>query len=309
MVQQQNQIQQQQPKIGIAALKKVFSNESIQEKFQKMLGDDPSGFITSVINVCSNNNLLANAEANSIVLAAATAAALKLPINPNLGYAAIIPFQDRKKGITVATFQLQRNAWVELAMRTGQVARLTNELVYEGELVSKNRFTDVYVFDETKRVSNKVIGAMAYIKLTNGFEKTVYWTAEECLAHGKRYSQTFKKGYGLWVENPESMFLKTVLKHLLVKYAPKSIELQKAIDTDQAALTGDINNPKPVYVDNPHDEEVGEAVDFEEVDTESGEVKQEEPNTVVVVEEDNDAPEHQEPSNGELFNEPRQREE
>lgn len=298
---------QQQPKIGIAALKKVLNNESIQEKFKDMLGKKAPGFITSVINVCSNNALLANAEANSIVLAAATAAAMDLPVNPNLGYAAIIPFQDRKKGITTATLQVMRGGWVELALRTGQVVKLVNELVYEGELVSKNRFTDEYVFDETKRVSNKVIGAMAYMKLANGYEKTVYWTYEECMMHGKRYSQTFRKGYGLWVDSPEAMMLKSVLKHLIVKYAPKSIELQHALDYDQAAFTGDIDNPKPVYVDNPHEEEVGEPVDFEEVDTESGEAQQEEPKTVIVVEgEDEQSPqseqqEQQEPSNGELF--------
>ena len=303
--QQQNQIQQQQPKLGIAALKSVLNNDAIKQKFADMLGKESQGFITSVIAVCSNNQLLAKADANSIVLAASLAAGMKLPINPNLGYAAIVPFRDGKTGITTGTMQIMRNGWVELALRTGKVAKITNELVYEGELVSKNRFTDEYVFDETKRVSDKVIGAMAYVKLTKemgGLEKTVYWTTEQCLKHGKRYSQTFRKGYGLWVSDPESMFLKSVLKHLIVKYVPKSIELQKAIDSDQAAFTGDIDNPKPVYVDNPQNDEVGEAVDFEEVDTESGEVQQqEEPKTVIVVEED-------EPNNnGELFTDEQQK--
>jgi recombination protein RecT len=204
---------------------------------------------------------------------------------------------------------VMRNGWVELAQRTGQVVRIANEPVYEGELVMANRFTDEYVFDESKRVSDKVIGYMAYVKLTNGFEKTVYWTIDEVKRHALRYSQTYKRGYGVWVDNFDAMAKKTLVKNLIIKYVPKSIQLTTATEADQAAFTGDIDNPKPVYVDNPHEEEVGDAVDFEEVDTDSGEVQNGEEKTVIVVEEDNGAPEQQEPSNGELFNEPRQREE
>lgn len=299
--QQQNQIQQQQPKLGIAALKSVLNNDAIKQKFADMLGKKAQGFITSVINVCSNNPLLAKAEANSIVLAAANAAALDLPIDPNLGYAAIIPFQDRKKGYVVANFQLMRNAWVELAQRTGQIARLVCEPVYDGELVKKNRFTEEYVFDEARRCSDTIIGYMAYLETTTGFKKTIYWTIDEIKRHAMRYSQTYKKGYGLWVDNFDAMARKTLTKHIIVKFAPKSIELQNAAINDQASFTGDIDNPKAVYIDSPQNEEVGDAVDFEEVDTDSGEVQQEEPKTIIVVEED-------EPNNnGELFNEEEQK--
>lgn len=264
--QQQQGAIQQQDKIGISAIKKMLNNESIQKKFADMLGKKSAGFITSVINVCQNNSMLVNAEANSVVLAAASAAALDLPVNPNLGYAAIIPFYDSKKKCNVAQLQLMRNAWVELCMRTGQVVRIANEPVYDGELVSRNRFTDEYIFDESKRKSDTIIGYMAYAKLVNGFEKTVYWTVEECKAHGLRYSQTFKKGYGLWVDNFSAMSLKSVLKHLIVKYLPKSIELNTAIERDNSSMSGDIDNPQINYVDNVNQTEANEAVDFDEVE-------------------------------------------
>ena len=94
-----------------------------------------------------------------------------MPINPNLGFAAIIPFNDKKNNRCVAQFQIQRDGWVDLCLRTGQFEYIANEIVYEGELVEKNRFTDTYVFDETKRTSDKVIGYMASFKLTNGYKK------------------------------------------------------------------------------------------------------------------------------------------
>lgn len=262
---------------NLPALKNALNAESIQKKFNEMLGKKSAGFITSITNVVQNNDLLQKADVNSIILAAAQAASLDLPINPNLGFAAIIPFNDKKNNRCVAQFQIQRDGWVDLCLRTGQFEYIANEIVYEGELVEKNRFTDTYVFDETKRTSDKVIGYMASFKLTNGYKKTVYWTVEECKKHGKQYSQTFKKNYGLWVDNFSAMSLKTVLKHLLKKFAPKSIEsIAQAIEKDQASFVGDIDNAQAVYVDNVKNETPTQEADYEEVnenvDTSTGEV-------------------------------------
>lgn len=248
-------------------LKAALSSESIAKRFSDMLGKRAPGFITSITNVVNNNDLLKKADVNSIILAAATAAALDLPINPNLGYAAIIPFKDNKTGSCTATCQIMRSGWVELAQRSGQIVRLANEIVYEGELVSHNRFTDEYVFDETKRKSDKIIGYLAYAKLSNGFEKYVFWDVEKCKQHGLRFSQTFKRGYGLWKDDFNSMALKSVLKHLITKYLPKSLEMQMAIERDQAALSGDIDNPQVHYVDNGGEIPVAEEVkDFQEAE-------------------------------------------
>lgn len=259
-------------------LKVALSSESVAKRFSDMLGKRAPGFITSITNVVSNNDLLKKADVNSIILAAATAAALDLPINPNLGYAAIIPFKDNKTGSCTATCQIMRSGWVELAQRSGQIVRLANEIVYEGELVSHNRFTDEYVFDETKRKSDKIIGYLAYAKLSNGFEKYVFWDVEKCKQHGLRFSQTFKRGYGLWKDDFNSMALKSVLKHLITKYLPKSLEMQMAIERDQAALSGDIDNPQVHYVDNggeiPVETEPQDFQEAEVVDEQTGEVQQ-----------------------------------
>ena len=261
-----NQVQNNLP-----ALKAALNTDSIQKRFQEMLGKKSSGFITSITTCVQNNDLLQKAEVNSIILAAGQAASLDLPINQNLGFAAIIPFNDRKSGRCVAQFQIQRDGWVELCLRTGAFEYIVNEVEYEGELVEKNRFTDTYIFDETKKKSDKIIGYMASFKLVNGYKKTVYWTVEECKKHGMQFSQTFKKGFGLWVENFNAMALKTVLKHLLKKYAPKSIEsITTAVLSDNHAFEGDFENPTAVNVDMPSNEvddqgAVGEFKEAEEV--------------------------------------------
>lgn len=255
--------------IGIVALKNALSTESVKERFEQMLGKKSAGFLSNIMSVAQNNAMFQKVERNSVILAAAQAASLDLSINPNLGLAALIPYGS------TCTFQVQRDGWVELCLRTGLFEYIVNEIVYEGELVKRDRFTDTYVFDETKRKSDKIAGYMAAFKLTNGYHKVVYWSIEECKAHGLRYSQTFKKGKGLWVDNFNAMALKTVLKHLLKKYAPKSIEvINKAMEVDQAAFTGDIDNPQPVYVDNvPNASEAKEVQDFQEADVVEDEPK------------------------------------
>lgn len=242
----------------LTVLKQKLDSASLNESFQKMLGKKAAGFMTSIMTVVQNSDLLQKAPANSIILAAGQAAALDLPISPSLGLAAIVPFKDNKNNTVSATLQIMRNGWVELALRTGLFEYIVCEPVYDGELVSRNRFTEEFVFDETKRVSNKMVGYMASFKLTTGYHKTVYWTIDDLKKHGLRYSQTFKKGYGLWVTDFEAMCAKTVIKNLITKYAPKSIEsLNMAIESDQGSFFGDdltsVGHATPKYLDRAED--------------------------------------------------------
>lgn len=244
-------------------LKNMLSSQQVMNNLTAMLGTKAQGFATSVLSTVNNNKLLQNADAGSIYTAAMLAASLDLPINPNLGFAAIVPYGK------TAQFQVMTRGIVQLAIRSGQYERITNAVVHEGELVKYDPFTDAYEFDASKRTSDKVVGYMAYFKTVSGFEKYYYMTKDEALAHGKKYSQTAKKGYGLWIENTDAMGLKTCLKLLLSKFGVLSIEMQRAINFDQAVVKGNINNVEDIdtleaeYVDNEAQpvEAVAEEVD------------------------------------------------
>ncbi|WP_051290213.1 recombinase RecT [Bacteroides pyogenes] len=239
----------------VGQLKSLLSGESVKSRFHEILGKKAAGFTSSIISVVNSNSLLQVADPQSVLNSAVIAATLDLPINPNLGFAAIVPYNDRKSGKCIAQFQLMYKGLVELCLRSGQFASLIDEVVYEGQIVKKNKFTGEYIFDEDAKTSNKVIGYMAYFRLVNGFEKTFYMTSEEVTAHAKAYSQSFKSGYGVWKDNFDIMARKTVLKLLLSKYAPKSIEMQRAITFDQAAVKGDltetnVDEAEIEYIDN-----------------------------------------------------------
>jgi recombination protein RecT len=72
-------------------LKSIFEKDAVKTKMNELLGSRATGFVTSVLQVTSNNALLSKAEPMSVYNAAMTAAALDLPIKQNLGFAWIVP--------------------------------------------------------------------------------------------------------------------------------------------------------------------------------------------------------------------------
>jgi recombinational DNA repair protein RecT len=81
--------------------------------------------------------------------------------------------------------------------------------------------------------SKTIVGYMAYFELTNGFRKAFYMTKEQLEKHGKKYSQSYKKNFGVWKDNFDAMAKKTVLKMLLSKFAPLSTQMEQALIDDQ----------------------------------------------------------------------------
>lgn len=234
----------------------LFKSGSIEKRFQQVLGEKANGFVASVLQAINDSKMLAEADSQSVYNAAMTAAVLDLPINPNLGFAYIIPY--RNKGGTVAQFQMGYKGFIQLCQRSGQFKTISATEIYEGQVVEENPLTG-FEFNFNTKQSDTVIGYASYFALINGFEKTFYMTTEQVEAHAKEYSQAYRKGYGPWKDDFDSMAIKTVLKLLLSKYAPMSTEMQKAVMSDQAVVD-DADKMEVSYVDNPKDRQ---AIDTE----------------------------------------------
>lgn len=256
-------------------LKSMLGSENVKARFQEILGKKAPGFISSILSVANSNSLLQKADPKTVMNSAVIAATLDLPINPNLGFAYIVPFGGQ------AQFQLGYKGFVQLAMRSGQYKTINVREVFEGEIVSENKFTGEYEFGE--KTSDNIVGYMSYFKLVNGFEKFLYMSKEELEKHGKKYSQTYKRGSGLWATDFDAMAKKTCLKQLLSKYGILSIEMQRAQTFDQAIVKNDliednVDEAEIEYVDNPDSSNVRrqamkEAMEEAEVvDTETGEL-------------------------------------
>lgn len=249
----------------------LFNREDVKTKFNEMLGKKSQGFITSVLQIVASNKLLKNADPMSIYNAAAVAATLDLPINNNLGFAYIIPynqkFQDNEgqwKSKQVAQFQLGYKGFIQLAQRSGQFKTISATPIYEGQIAENNPLTGIK-FDFTKKTNDNVIGYASYFELLNGFQKTLYMTNEDLKKHGAKYSKTFNNKTSIWNDNFDAMAQKTVIKLLLSKYAPLSIEMQRAVIVDQAVVNNEEGTDLS-YVDH-------EYVDVIEVDKEAERIK------------------------------------
>lgn len=264
---------------NLPQLKTMLSNDSMKNRFEEMLGKKAAGFISSILNVVTNNDLLAKADPNSIIMSAAVAATLDLPINPNLGFAYIVSYSGK------AQFQMGYKGFIQLAMRTGQYKTINACEVYEGELESHDRLTGMVKLNYDNKSSHKIIGYVSYFSLINGFEKMLYMTVDQIQAHGKAYSKSFSSPNGRWKKDEQSMSLKTVLKLLLSKYGFLSIEMQKAVSLDQ----GIIKDSETLEVEFPDNEESKSFDEHEEIEaSKSGELWENEHGEIVEKDEKRD---------------------
>lgn len=242
-VQTQNQNQLQKTN-NTPDLRGLLNSPAVKNRFEEMLGKRSASFLSSIISAVSTNKSLAQCDPMSIISSAAIAASVDLPINASLGFAHIVPYKN------IAQFQMGWKGFVQLALRTGQYKTINLCPVYNGQIKKHNFFTGEIELSEqtvTDFTMANQVGYLLYFKLMNGYEKYFYMTKAECESHGKKYSQSFKKGYGLWVDNFEAMSLKTVAKLGLSKYGILSVEMQKAIESDQAVVAEDGSF---VFIDN-----------------------------------------------------------
>ena len=222
----------------------AIRSDAIQNLINSTLGDKEvaRNFIANISTAVSNNPAIQTCDAGSIISAGLMAESLKLPLSNSLGYCYIIPYGNK------AQFQISYTGLVQLAQRSGQYERIGVREVHEGEYIGQDKFGD----DEFKFSHDfddkPVVGYYAYFRLLNGFEKSLYWTKEQCEKHGRKYSKSYSK---LWTTNFDLMAEKTVLKQLLKKWGVMSIELQKAVQSDQAVIREDGTFD---YVDNPQND-------------------------------------------------------
>lgn len=258
-----NQNQQVKAPVKHKTLRELFNDPIIKTKVEQLIGKNSATFATSVMQIANSNALLRTADPSSVFNAACMAATLNLPLQNGLGFAYIVPFKNNKERKVEAQFQIGYKGFIQLAQRSGQFKRLVALPVYKKQLIKKD-FINGFEFDweqEPEKDENP-IGYYAYFKLVNDFSAELYMSHDDIVKHAQRYSQTFKKGFGVWHDNFEAMALKTVMKLLLSKQAPLSVEMQQAVLADQAVVK-DVENQEFNYEDNIQNAEFVAVVDDE----------------------------------------------
>lgn len=246
---------------NMVVFKKYLNSEEIKQRLEDTLQDGAKSFSVALLNLFTNDVSLQACTPDSIIKSALLSATLRLPIDKALGFAYVLPYKNGN--VSVATFQMGAKGYTQLAIRSGSYKKIITTAVYADEFDHYNPFEDELIFtdhtlwkDRDTKDAEKIVGFYAKIELLNGFSKSMFMTKAEMDNHADNYSQAKKNDnkYGnkksIWNTNFVAMGEKTVLKLLISKFGTMSVDIQKAINFDQATVGGDFDNLEPQYPDN-----------------------------------------------------------
>lgn len=225
----------------------------------------PERFTRMVLSAISTNQKLGSCTPASFLGAMMSAAQLGLEPNTPLGQAYILPYQN--KGVLEAQFQLGYKGLIDLAYRSGEVEVVQAHIVYandkfECEYGLEPKLTHI----PADKDRGEAVKVYAMFKTKSGGYGFEVMSMEDVRIHAEKYSKAYNTSFSPWKTNFEEMAKKTVLKKCL-KYAPLKSDFVKGIVQDGAVKSGLSEDMYEV----PND--VVEA-EFTEVDTETGEVKE-----------------------------------
>lgn len=276
-----NQMQvKQKPKFSVAITTKGY-----QSLISNTLRDPARArrFTASITSAVAVNPALQECDAGTILAGALLGESLNLSPSPQLGQYYLVPFKQKAKydrnnrlirpESVTAQFVLGYKGYIQLALRSGQYKDLDVMVIKQGEYLGKDPETGKakfqFVEDDDQRDALPTVGYMAYFEYLNGFRKVLYWSKEKMMTHADTYSKAFsRKNYedlmagkvpesemwkysSFWYKNFDDMAKKTLLRQLISRWGVMSIEMTKAMESDNAVATVSDNNeiitePEPI---------------------------------------------------------------
>ena len=213
-------------------MRHILDAGSVRELFESTLKEKAPRFISGIIDLYASDTYLQNCDPAKVAMECLKAATLDLPINKQLGFAWVVPYNN------TPTFQLGYKGYIQLAQRTGAYRYINADIVYEGELAGSDKLTGAIDLSGT-RISDEVTGYFAYIETLNGFSKALYMTVDEVRAWGKRYSKSYSSSNSAWTTNFDDMAIKTCLRRLISKWGIMSVEMVKAFELEDVTDLAD----------------------------------------------------------------------
>ena len=259
---------------------KLTPNVKMQNLLNKMLPEIEKAigkvmtadrFARIALTLYNSNELFYSADTKSFLACLMQSAQSGLEPNTVLGEAYIVPYKNNKQGTVEVSFQLGYKGLLKLAHNSGQF-----EAIYAHEVREGDRFEYSYGLNKdlihvpADIPSNKVTHYYAVYKLKNGGFDFVVWSKERVEQHAKTFSKqyTYKgaiNNNSIWAKNFDSMAKKTVIIDVL-KYAPKSVEMARAIQEDyKADTTEEVQEFNTIDIDKVELEQDSITVDYNEV--------------------------------------------
>ena len=258
-----NQLQaQQKPKFSVAITTKGY-----QSLIANTLRDPARvrRFTASITSAVAVNPALQECDAGTILAGALLGESLNLSPSPQLGQYYLVPFKQKAKydrnnrlirpESVTAQFVLGYKGYIQLALRSGQYADLDVTEIKQGEYLGKDSMTGKpkfqFIEDDDQRDALPTVGYMAYFEYMNGFRKVLYWSKEKMMNHadtskafsrrkyeellaGKIPESEMWKYSSFWYKSFGDMAKKTMLRQLISRWGVMSIEMTRALESDNA---------------------------------------------------------------------------
>ncbi|MBU3102953.1 recombinase RecT [Clostridium gasigenes] len=232
--------QAEKPQVQITPQKKMSNAlEKMLPEIKKAVGKamTPERFSRIALSLYNGNPTFWQADTTSFLSALMQSAQCGLEPNTVLGEAYVIPYNNKKKGIVEINFQVGYKGVLKMAFNTGDY-----EAIYAHEVREGDKFEYEYglhknlIHKPADVPTDKITHYYAVYKLKNGGYDFIVWSRERVDQHAKDFSKTYIyqgkiNQSSVWFKNFDSMAKKTVLIDVL-KFAPKSVEMAKALDTD-----------------------------------------------------------------------------
>ena len=174
----------------------------------------------------------------------------------------IIPFKGKP------VISRKKEGWYKIIdlIKPAEIIRFTNNVIFRGDEYSFNPVTEelTHIPKVTSDKYDDIVGAYAYIKFENGFEKTIFMTKKDLDAI-KRVSPSANSTYSPWVSMPVKMVktkvVKELAKELNILFGGRVTHaLSQAVESDEISvkevdINGNIENDKGIYDTNSDEKE------------------------------------------------------
>ena len=263
----------QKPKFSVAIQTDTYQrliNNTLQDPKRR------SRFLAAISSAVASNPDLQDCDAGTILSCGFLGESLNLSPSPQLGMYYMIPFNDSKNDRKVATFVLGYRGYIQLAARSGMYKDITVTPIKRGELIKYDRITGRIelnpIEDEVQWELTETVGYFASFEYLNGFKKSLYWSREKMIQHADRYSKAFSAGpatirtrngpvtkvsfedyaagkiqqgtewlySSFWYRDFDGMAQKTMIRQLLGKWGLLSVDMQTALESDNAVISSDL---------------------------------------------------------------------
>lgn len=260
-----NELTTKKPAFSVAIQSDMYKN-----LINNTLGDSERAkrFIASISSAVATNDTLKQCDAGTILSGALLGESLNLSPSPQLGQYYLVPYDNNKKGVKEAQFQLGYKGYVQLALRSGYYKKLNVLAIKKGELIKYDPLNEeievALIEDDIVRENTETIGYYAMFEYLNGFRKTMYWSKSKMEKHANKYSKGYqaRKGYTFWEKDFDGMAFKTMLRQLISKWGIMSLEMQDAFEKDMATIQTDGSFD---YVDNESEQAEEVIIEQDEV--------------------------------------------